>query len=158
MANNIPKRKVGRPRNAKVDSLAAELGLTPRRVRQLQASGDIVGTVSGNPTAPGATMASVRLRRATAEAARAELSLASETLEARRISGELMFASDGTRMCLAALESVAQAIRNGGHRYGQRANPEHPECGRRAVEAFVCEIGQLARAAIDKIGATPTPL
>ena len=69
-----------------------------------------------------------------------------------------MYADDGIRMCLSALESTTQALRNGWHRYGQRANPEHPECGRRAVEAFVCEIGQLARAAIDKIGVTPTPL
>jgi len=161
MVNNIPKRKVGRPRNAEVDSLAAELGVTPRRVRQMQAGGELFGSVSGRaePTVANApTVASVRLRRALAEAARAELSLANEQLEARRAAGELMLADDAVRFIVASLEAVSQGLRNAPHRFAGRCNPENQEVSRRGLEALVCEVGVLVAAASKKVAETGTAL
>jgi len=161
MANNIPKRKVGRPRNAAVDAMAASLGISTRRVRQLQASGEIPGAASRKSAAPGTcgeSFAAVRLRRALAEAARAELSLANEQLEARRAAGELMLADDAVRFIVASLEAVSQGLRNAPHRFAQRANPENPECGRRAIEVLICEVGVLVAAASEKVAETGTEL
>ena len=158
MANNIPKRKVGRPRNAAVDELASELGVTTRRVRQMQQSGELPGSIAGRATATGATIASVRLRRALAEAERSEIALQSERLEARRVAGDLMRTDDAIRFILTSLEAVSQGLKNAPHRYGQRANPENPDAGRCAVEAMISEVGQLVAVASRKVAETGTAL
>jgi len=69
-----------------------------------------------------------------------------------------MYASDGIRMCLSALESVTQALRNAPDRYAGRVNPDNFEVGRRGLQALVCEVGELAREAIEKVAQTPTAL
>ena len=161
MANNIPKRKVGRPRNAAVDELASELGVTTRRVRQMQQSGELPGSIAGKaePTVANApTVASVRLRRALAEAERAEIALASERLEARRVAGDLMRTDDAIRFIVASLEAVSQGLRNAPHRFAGRCNPENQEVSRRGLEALVCEVGVLVATASKKVAETGTAL
>lgn len=161
MPEPIPKRKPGRPRNASVDAIAAKLNVTPRRVRQLIASGEIDGSNAGKAEAPGAlapTVASVRLRRAIAEAERAEIALSNERLESRRVAGELMYADDAIRFILSSLEAVSAGLKNAPDRYAARVNPENFELGRRGLQSLVCEVGELVKAASRKVSESGTPI
>ena len=112
MTTTAPKKGRGRPRNAALDALQAELAVSRRRASSvLKEVKTAKATASENSMPALSPLAAARLEKLQKEIQFLETRIRSAELEERALSRELLYSSEAVELVNAALQPIVNTLR-----------------------------------------------
>ena len=112
MTTTAPKKGRGRPRNAALDALQAELAVSRRRASSvLKEVKTAKATASENSLPALSPLAAARLEKLQKEIQFLETRIRSAELEERALSRELLYSSEAVELVNAALQPIVNTLR-----------------------------------------------
>lgn len=142
-----PKRGPGRPRNAEIDKLAKELGVTARQARNvLNASKKSDGNLS--------PLAAARLEKILHDIEFLETKIRTARLEERRLSNELLFLDEARELTDAGLRPIVASLQSMPKTLAPRLHNQSRKSIESALADFSDRLVDAARKASEKF--TPT--